>query len=249
MSGHSKWSTIKRKKGAADQKRGKVISKLTRAIMIAARNGSDPDANIRLRHAMDKARQNSVPRENIDRAVKKGAGELEGQQFLELSYEGYAPGGAAMMVLAVTDNVNRTAPEVRKIFESHGGTMGVAGATAWMFKRKGRVAVPKAAAEEDTLLEIVLDAGADDVIDADPNWEVTCDADSFDTVRAAVEAAELPIEVAELTLIADNEVELDIEKQKKALSLMEALEDHDDVQNVYAAFSPSEEVLAELANE
>jgi YebC/PmpR family DNA-binding regulatory protein len=248
MGGHSHWSTIKRKKGAADQKRGKLFSKLTRAISIAARNGGgDPDMNIRLRHAIDTARSSSVPKDNIERAIQKGTGELEGETLQEITYEGYGPCGVAMIIMAVTDNVNRTAPEIRKLFEQHNGNLGGSGATAWMFKRKGLVALPKDAIEEDALYELVLEAGAEDVVDADSNWEVLSDVDSFEAVRKAIEGASLEPEVVELTFIADNEVELDAESQKKVLALMDGLEDHDDVQNVYAAFTPGDDVLAELA--
>jgi YebC/PmpR family DNA-binding regulatory protein len=215
--------------------------------MIAARGGSDPDANIRLRHAIEKARESSVPKDNIERAIKKGAGELDGETLTELNYEGYAPGGVAMIASAVTDNVNRTAPEIRKLFEEHGGKLGGPGATAWMFKRKGLIAIPKDAVAEDALFELVLEAGADDAVDAGTTWEVTTSVEDFEAVRKAVEDAGMAPSVVELTLIADNEVALDAEGQKKVLSLMEALDDHDDVQNVYAAFTPSEEVLGELA--
>jgi len=247
MGGHSHWSTIKHKKAAADQRRGKIFSKLTRAIMVAARGGADPDMNIRLRHAIEKAREFSVPRDNIERAIKKGSGETGDAQFVEVTYEGYGPGGVAMIVQALTDNLNRTAAEIRHIFEERGGKMGVAGSTAWMFKRKGLFGLPKASVEEDRLIELALEAGADDVTQAGSNWEVVCPAENFEKVRQALEGAGLKPQVAELTLIADTEVELDMEKQKRMLSLMEALEDHDDVQNVYAAFTPSEDAVAELA--
>jgi YebC/PmpR family DNA-binding regulatory protein len=247
MGGHSHWATIKRKKGAADQKRGKLFSKLARAVTIAARNGADPDMNVRLRHAMEKARVSSVPKDIIERAVQKGSGGLEGQAFQEITYEGYGSGGVAMLVHAVTDNPHRTAPEIRKIFEKRGGKLGGTGATAWMFKRKGLIAVAKGAMEEDALMELALSAGADDLIDAGAQWEVTSDVDSYEGVRAAIEAAGLTVELSELTLIADTEADLEPHKQKVNISLMDELEEHDDVQNVYAAFTPSDDVIAELS--
>jgi YebC/PmpR family DNA-binding regulatory protein len=250
MSGHSHWSSIKHKKSAVDARRGKLFGKLSRAIMVAARRGSDPDANIALRHAIDKARQYSLPRDTIERAIKKGAGELEGESLVELTYEGYGPGGVAMILEAVSDNTNRTTPEVRKIFSNRGGSLGSSGATAWMFRRKGLFGVPKVQMEEkggeERLLEIALEAGADDVTESGPDWEITCPAESFDAVRKVLEAAEIAPEVAELSFIAENELELDAETQKRNLQLMQELDDHDDVQNVYAAFTPSEEVLAEI---
>ncbi len=270
MSGHSHWATIKHKKAAADAKRGKIFSKLLRVVTIAARGGSDPDANLALRHALDKAKEFSVPRESVERATKKGAGELEGQNLVEATYGGFGPGGVAMLIETVTDNTNRTQPEVRKIFESHGGKFASASSTAWMFARKGLFGIPKtiptdagggagdgaggddgdrAALDEERLLEIVIDAGADDVTDAGSNWELTCPPESFDAVRKALAAARIPTEVAELTYIADNELEIDPETQRKNLSLMDAVEDHDDVQNVYAAFTPSEEVVAEMGGD
>ena len=255
MSGHSHWATIKHKKAANDAKRGKVTSKLVRAILIAARGGSDPSNNLRLRHTLEKAKSFGVPRDSIDRAVKKGAGELGGQALVEATYEGYGPGGVAMIIQTVTDKTNRTQPELKKIFDSHGGKLGGAGATAWLFKRKGLFGVKKKgegeeeAVDEDRLLEVVLDAGVDDVKDAGGNWEIICPAEDFDKVRKALEAAGMLPEVAELIYIADTEMELDPEAEKKNLKLMETIEDHDDVQNVYAAFTPSDDVVDELAKE
>lgn len=246
MSGHSHWAGIKYKKATADARRGKLFSKLTKAVMIAARNGSDPETNVRLRHAIEKAKQASVPRDNIERAVKKGAGELEGESLTEATYEGYGPGGVALLIQALSDNLNRTTPEVRRIFESKGGKFGSSGATAWMFTRKGLFSVPKEAVEEDALLEAVLEAGVDDVNTAGASWEIICPAEDFDSVRTALAGADLAPTLAELIFIADPEMEPDLETQRKNLALMEALEEHDDVQNVFAAFTPSDEVLAEL---
>ena len=246
MSGHSHWATIKHKKGAADAKRGKVFSKLVRAVMIAARGGGDPNFNIRLRHAIDKAKAMSVPRDSLERAIKKGSGELEGEQLSEITYEGYGPGGVALIVETVTDNSNRTQPELKKIFDSAGGKLGSSGATAWMFKRKGLFGVSKDI-EEERLLEVALEAGADDVKDTGANWEVTCAAEDFDSVQKALEGAGIATEVSELTFIADNEIELDEEMQRRNLRLMEAIDEHDDVQNVYAAFTPDDKVVDSLA--
>ncbi|MHC4250903.1 MAG: YebC/PmpR family DNA-binding transcriptional regulator [Planctomycetota bacterium] len=246
MSGHSHWATIKHKKAATDAKRGRVFSKLVRAVMIAARGGGDPAFNIRLRHAIDKAKAMRVPRDSIERAVKKGSGELEGEQLSEITYEGYGPGGVALIIETVTDNSNRTQPELKKIFDSAGGKLGSSGATAWMFKRKGLFGVSKDV-EEDRLIEVALEAGADDVKDAGSNWEITCAAENFDAVQKALSGAGIATEVSELTFIADNELELDGEMQRRNLKLMEAIDEHDDVQNVYAAFTPDDAVVDSLA--
>ncbi len=248
MSGHSHWATIKHKKAATDAKRGRVFSKLVRAVMIAARGGGDPAFNIRLRHAIDKAKAMRVPRDSIERAVKKGSGELGGQQLSEITYEGYGPGGVALIIEVVTDNSNRTQPELKKLFDSAGGKLGSSGATAWMFKRKGLFGVSKEV-EEDRLIEIALEAGADDVKDAGSNWEITCAAEDFDTVQKALSEAEIATEVAELTFIADNEIELDGEMQRRNLKLMDAIDEHEDVQSVYAAFTPDDTVVDSLAAE
>ena len=257
MSGHSHWATIKHKKAANDARRGKVTSKLVRALLIAARGGSDTSTNLRLRHALEKAKVFGVPRDSIERAIKKGSGELEGESLVEATYEGYGPDGVALIIQTVTDKTNRTQPELKKIFDSHGGKLGSAGATAWLFKRKGLFGVRKEQEgeeetekiDEDTILEVALDAGVDDVRDAGANWEIICPAEDFDKVRKALEAAGIATEVAELIYIADTEMELGPEAQKKNLKLMETIEDHDDVQNVYAAFTPSDEVVDELAKE
>ncbi len=257
MSGHSHWAGIKYKKAANDAKKGKIFGKLSRELMIAARmGGSDPDMNPRLRMVLDKARRSGMPRENIQRAVKKGAGELEGANFQEVTYEGYGPGGVAMIVEALTDNTNRTTPEVRRIFERASGNMGSSGSTAWMFRRKGLFGILKREGDEavddegplteERLIEIAIEAGADDVIDAGSNWEVTCPAQEFDAVRKVFEAAQIRTTVAELTFIADNELEPDAETQRKNLRLMNDLDEHDDIQNVYAAFTPAEEIVAEM---
>ena len=257
MSGHSHWAGIKYKKAANDAKKGKVFGKLSRELMVAAKlGGSDPDMNPRMRMVLDKARRARMPRENIERAVKKGAGELEGVNFREVTYEGYGPGGVALIVEALTDNTNRTTPEVRRIFERVGGNMGSSGSTAWMFKRKGLFGIPKREGDEavdeerpvteERLIEIAIEAGADDVVDAGSNWELTCPARQFDAVRKALEAAEIRTTVAELAFIAENELEPDAETQRRNLRLMNDLDEHDDIQNVYAAFTPAEEIVAEM---
>jgi YebC/PmpR family DNA-binding regulatory protein len=246
MSGHSHWATIKHKKGATDAKRGRVFSKLVRAIMVAARGGGDPAFNIRLRHSIDKAKAMRVPRDSIERAIKKGSGELEGEQLDEITYEGYGPGGVALIIETVTDNSNRTQPELRKIFESAGGKLGSSGATAWMFKRKGLFGVSKEV-EEDRLIEVALEAGADDVKDVGSSWEITCAAEDFYTVQKALAEGEIATDVAELVFIADNEIELEEEMQRRNLRLMETIDEHDDVQNVYAAFTPDDKVVDSLA--
>ncbi len=249
MSGHSHWSSIKYKKAAADQRRSTVFSKLIRAIMVAARTGSDLTMNVRLRHAVEAARGMDVPKDRIETAVKKGAGELDGQEMTELTLEGFGPGGTAMVVEAVTDNANRCIPEVRKLFENRGGKLGSGGSTKWMFKRKGLLSVKKDAVDEEKLMEIILEAGADDMTDADDVFEIYTPAEALDAVKKALETNEIAPEVAELTYIADNEVELAIEVERKNLNLMEAVGDHDDVQNVYANFTPSAEALASLKGE
>lgn len=260
MSGHSHWAGIKYKKAANDAKKGKVFGKLSRELMVASRmGGSDPDMNPRLRMVLDKARRAGMPRENVRHAVKKGAGELEGVDFQEATYEGYGPGGVALIVEVLTDNTNRTTPELRKIFDRAGGNMGSSGSTAWMFKRKGLFGIPKGEGEEtiegespaaplteERLIEIAIEAGADDVTDAGSNWEVTCPAQEFDAVRKVFEAAQIGTTVAELTFIAENELEPDAATQRKNLRLMNELDEHDDVQNVYAAFTPAEEIVAEM---
>ncbi len=257
MSGHSHWAGIKYKKAANDAKKGKIFGKLSKELMVASRmGGSDPDINPRLRMVLDKARRAGMPRENVQHAVKKGAGELDGVDFQEVTYEGYGPGGVALIVEVLTDNTNRTMPELRKIFDRAGGNMGSSGSTAWMFKRKGLFGIPKREGDgaaddespvtEERLIEIAIEAGADDVTDAGSNWEVTCPAQGFDAVRKAFEAAEIGTTVAELTFIAENELEPGAEVQRKNLRLMNELDEHDDVQNVYAAFTPAEGIVAEM---
>lgn len=247
MSGHSHWATIKHKKGAVDAKRGRLWSKLSRAIIIAARHGgSDPDTNIKLRYAIDKARSVSMPKDNIERAIKRGSGELEGQTFEEVTYEGYGPGGVAVLIETLTDNRNRTVGEVRKIFEKSGGKMGSAGSVAYMFERKGVFSLDAAAHDEDTLLNIALEAGADDLKKAGPTYEITSSPGAFAQVQEALQKNNIATQVAEIQQVPKAPVDVDVETGQKVLRLMEALDEHDDVQNVYANITVTEAMVAEM---
>jgi YebC/PmpR family DNA-binding regulatory protein len=250
MSGHSKWSTIKRKKGAADAKRSNMFAKLLRAVEVAAREGGGSvDGNMTLASAVEKAKDASVPNENIERAIKRGTGELEGgARYEEVAYEGYGPGGVAMFVECLTDNRNRTAQEVRHAFTRNGGNLGETGSTAWMFQRRGVVQIEKTAApDEDKLLEIALEAGAEDLADAESTWEIRTDPTSLVQVRDAIGAAGIPMLSAELTMLPQSTLPVEGGQAKQVLALLEALEDLDDVQNVYANFDISDAVLAEMA--
>jgi YebC/PmpR family DNA-binding regulatory protein len=244
MSGHSHWATIKHKKGAIDAKRGKLFSKLSRAIIIAARHGGgDPDANLKLRYAIDKAREVSMPKDNIERAIKRGTGETEGMVFEEILYEGYGPGGVAVLVEVLTDNRNRTSGEVRKIFDRAGGKMGSAGCVSYMFERKGVFTVDAKAIEEDALLSIVLDAGAEDMKRSGNEFEITSEPTAFNEVQAALQKAGLTLLVAEIMQVAKVPVDVDMETGKKVVRLMDALDDNDDVQHVYSNVNVSEEMV------
>jgi YebC/PmpR family DNA-binding regulatory protein len=250
MSGHSHWATIKHKKGAVDAKRGKLWSKLSRAIIIAARHGGgDPTMNLKLRYAIDKARQVSMPKDNIERAIKRGTGETEGLIFEEITYEGIGSAGIAYLVDVVTDNRNRTAGEIRKIFERGGGKMGSAGSVAYQFERKGVFVVNASEIDEDTLMGIALDAGADDIKRSGTTFDVTCDPAHFNPVQEALKAKGLNLTVAEISQVAKAPVDADAEAAKRVMRLMEALDDHDDVQNVYSTLNLTEEVMAEMAKE
>jgi YebC/PmpR family DNA-binding regulatory protein len=250
MSGHSHWATIKHKKGAIDAKRGKLWSKLSRAIIIAARHGGgDPTMNLKLRYAIDKAREVSMPKDNIERAIKRGTGDLEGQVLEEITYEGIGPGSVGILVDVVTDNRNRTAGEIRKIFERGGGKMGSAGNVAFRFERKGVFSVNAAGVDEDTLMGIALDAGADDLKRSGSTFEITCDPSVFSKVQEALHQNHVPTEVAEISQVPKVPIDADSETTKKVIRLMEALHDHDDVQNVYSDVHLSEEVMAEVAKE
>ncbi len=250
MAGHSHWAGIKHKKALIDNKRGKVWSKMSKAIIVAAKmGGGDPDANLRLRYAINDAKAVSVPKDNIERAIKKGTGELDGGNLDEVIYEGYGPGGVAIMCEILTDNRNRTAPEIRKIFEGCDGKLGATGCVAWMFDRKGLILIPKDQTDEESLMELALEAGADDVKLIDENFEITCESESFSDVTKAVDDADLKTEVREITRIPKDTVDLDTATARKVLKLMERLDDHDDVQNVSANFNIPDEAMAELAND
>ena len=245
MAGHSHWKNIQHKKGAADAARGRVWSKLSRAIMVAAKNGgTDPVMNIRLRVAIDDARAVSMPKENIERAVKKGAGELEGVNYDEITYEGFGPGGVAIMVDILTDNRNRTNGEVRKIFEKGGGNMGAPGCVKHMFERKGLFTIQAKDLSEDTLMGIALDAGAEDVQRAGDSYDVTCDPAAFAQVKAAFERANFPLTTAKLTQLGKIPVDCDTETGQRVLKLLEALDEHDDVQNVYSNLNVTEAMMS-----
>lgn len=248
MSGHSHWSGIKHKKAANDAKRGKVWSKIARMIIVAAKNGGgDPDANLTLRYAIDKAKAANMPKDTIEKAIKKGTGEMGGVHYDEVLYEGYAPGGIAVMVEGLTDNRNRTAPEIKKIFEKRGGSLGASGCVSWMFGKKGLITVSVSAIDEDALMEIALSAGADDLQNTGQIYEITCDPSAYDALKAALEEKKIPLESAELSRVPQTTVPIsDEETARKILNLMEDFEDHDDVQNVYANFDIPDPILAKI---
>jgi YebC/PmpR family DNA-binding regulatory protein len=251
MSGHSHWATIKHKKAAVDAKRGKHWSKLAKAIIVAAKHGGgDPDQNLRLRYAIDDAKAVSMPKENIQRAIKRGTGEIDGVVLEEVTYEGYGAGGVAIMCEVLTDNRNRTAPEVRKIFELSGGKMGSAGCVGWMFDNKGLIIIPAANVDEDKLMEIGLEAGADDVKREGEAFNVICDPALYRDVLKALTDAGIQPESSQVTRIAKNTVEVkDPEDARKILKLMERLDDHDDVQTVASNFDIPDAVMAAAAEE
>lgn len=244
MSGHSKWSTIKRKKGAADAKRGKIFTKLIKEITISAKEGGgDPGANPRLRLAIDNAKAANMPADNIERAIKKATGELEGVTYHELMYEGYGPGGVAMLIEVATDNKNRSVAEVRHLFSKYNGSMGENGSVAWMFNRKGIITLPVQNKSEDEIMNIVLEAGAEDLHTEEDFFEVQTDLESFEPVRKALVAADLQIENASLQWIAKNTVNIGGEDAEKVMKIIEAMEDSDDVQNVYSNADFDEDLI------
>jgi len=249
MSGHSKWATIKRKKAATDAARGKQFSKVIKEISIAVRQGGgpDPDANPRLRTALLAAKAINMPASNIDRAIKRASGEGEGVHIEETQYEGYGPGGIAILVTVATDNKNRTVGEIRNIFTKNGGSMSEAGSVAYLFTPRGHLQVEKSVIAEDDLLEIVLEAGADDVQTEGEIYDVFTAPEQFEAVKAALEAKQVPVQNAELTRIASTQVPIDEGKAGTLLRLLDVLEDHDDVQKVYSNFSMSDEVMARLS--
>ncbi|GIU83640.1 MAG: putative transcriptional regulatory protein [Acidimicrobiales bacterium] len=250
MSGHSKWHSIKHKKGANDVRRGKLFAKLLRQVEVAARQGGgDLDANPTLRTMYQKARDASVPLENIERAIKRGTGELEGVDYQQVTYEAYAPHGIALYIEALTDNRNRTGSEIRTILNRNGGSMGEPGSVAWQFERKGIVTVPKSV-EEDTLLQVVLEAGAEDVADDGDSWRVTCAPGDLPGVRSALEAAGVEIESADVTMLPTTTVLLDDpQSARDVLRVVDLLDDHDDVAGVYANFDIPDEVLQEVSGQ
>ena len=234
MSGHSKWANIKHRKGAADARRGKIFTKLIKEITVAARmGGGDINANPRLRAAVMAAKAENMPKDNWERAIKKGTGELEGVSYEESTYEGYGPGGAAILIDSLTDNKNRAVSEIRHAFSKHGGNMGENGCVAWMFDKKGYLVMEKSAVEEDRLMETALEAGAEDVRDDGDNFEVICEPDDFEAVKEAVEKASIEYVVAEVTMVPQNITPLEGANAQRMVRLMEALEDCDDVQKVY----------------
>jgi len=247
LSGHSHWSTIKRKKGAADAKRGKVFSKCAKAITVAAKTGGgDPDMNLRLRYAIDEARSVNMPGANIQRAIKKGTGELDGgKQIEEVLYEGYGPGGVAILAEAMTDNRNRTSSDVGKLFERHGGNLGQPGCVAWMFSQKGVITVT-GFDDEEQLMDAALASGAEDLNQTDDGFEVLCAPDAFEAARKALAEAGIPIERAEVSQVPQNYISLGENDARKVLALLEGLEDHDDVQKVHSNFDVAPEVLEKL---
>jgi len=248
MAGHSHWAGIKHKKALIDNKRGKIWSKISKAIMVAAKlGGGDPETNARLRVPLADARAARMPKDNIERAIKKGTGELDGGNVEEIIYEGYGSGGVAVMCEIMTDNRNRTAPEIRKIFEVHGGKLGATGCVAYLFDRKGLVLVSADKTDEDSLMEVALEAGADDVRQADSRFEVTCEVDVYSDLTYALENAGIEADVKQVTRIPNSTVDLDAGSGRKILKLLEALDDHDDVQNVSANFNLPDDVIAEIS--
>jgi YebC/PmpR family DNA-binding regulatory protein len=249
MSGHSHWAGIKYKKAALDAKRGKVWSKISRMIIVAAKQGGgDPAANLSLRYAIDKAKSANMPKDTIEKAIKKGTGELEGMSFEEVLYEGYGPSGVAIMVEALTDNRNRTGPEVKRLFEKHGGSLGTSGCVNWMFTKKGLITVNAANADEEQLLDIALNAGADDMQAVGELFEITCEPGVYEELKKILEENEIPIEVAEISMVPQSTIDISDEHiARRIISLMEAFEDHDDVQNTYANFDIPDEIIAQIS--
>jgi YebC/PmpR family DNA-binding regulatory protein len=247
MSGHSKWATIKHKKAATDAKRGKAFTRLIKEIMIAARSGGDPDGNPRLRTAITAAKAVSMPADNIKRAIMRGTGELEGGQIDEVMFEGYGPGGAAVLVDVATDNRNRTVSDIRHIFSKHGGNLGEQGSVAWMFERKSQILVENDKASEDQLMDLVLEAGAEDLRNDGSNWEVLSAPESHEAVLEAIQKAGIPTASAEVAMVPKNVVKLEGKNASGMLRLSEALEEHDDVQNVYSNFDIDVKEMEALA--
>ncbi len=248
MAGHSKWANIKHRKARQDAVRGRAWSKCSRAIIVAAKSGGgDPDTNLALRYAIDEAKAANMPKDTIAKAVKKGAGDLEGgASYEEMRYEGYGPSGVAVIVDCLTDNVNRTAPEMRKIFEKSGGNLGKPGAVSFGFSHKGLILIEASKVDEEKLMELAIDAGAEDVVEADGAWEITCEVVDFLSVKEAIESAEIEADSAALTMIPANTIACDTSTAEKVLRLVDNLEDHDDVQKVYTNADIPDEVMQGL---
>ena len=247
MSGHSKWASIKHKKGAADAKRGKVFTKLIRELTVAARaGGGSADSNPRLRLAIQRAKDANMPADNIDRGIKKGTGELEGVRYEEITYEGYGPKGVAIMIEALTDNKNRTTSDVRNIFSKRGGNMAGQGAVGWIFEKKGYIVVQKGVVDEDKLMSIALESGAEDMKTEESNYAITTSPADYEKVKKALEENNIKIEVAEITNVPKSLIKIAADDAKKVLALVNELEDSDDIQNVYANFDIPDDILKEL---
>lgn len=249
MSGHSHWATIKHKKGAADAKRGKVWSKIARMIIVAAKNGGgDPDSNLTLRYAIDKGKAANMPKDTIEKAIKKGTGDMEGSSFESIQYEGYGPNGVAILVEVLTDNRNRTGPEIKRIFEKGGGSMGTPGCVSWMFTKKGMITIAASSIGEDDLMELALGAGAEDMQNTGEVYEITCEPTAYEGLKKAIEAKNVPIESAEISMIPQNTIPIaDADTARKIIRLMDAFDDQDDVQNAHANFDIPEEIAAQVS--
>ncbi len=243
MSGHSKWATIKHKKAATDAKRGSLFTKLIKEITIAARNGGNPDTNPRLRVAIERAKESSMPADNIERAIKKGTGQLEGITYEDITLEGYGPGGVAIYVEGVSDNKNRTTAEIRTIFTKKGGNMAGAGSVAWMFEKKGYIVVSKKTIDEDKLMGIALDAGAEDMVVEDENYAIKTNPQDYFKVKKAIDDAGIKAEDAEITLLPKSTIKLAGEDARKVLDLVDSIEEHEDIQHVYANFDIPDELI------
>jgi YebC/PmpR family DNA-binding regulatory protein len=248
MSGHSHWATIKRRKGAADAKKGQAFSRCAKALMLAARKGTDPNMNLALRYALDEARSCNMPKDSVDRAIKKGAGELEGQQIQEAVYEAYGQAGVAILIETVTDNRNRTSSEISKVVERHGGRMGQPNSVAWMFTKRGTIMV-SGYKDEEKVMDVALGAGADDISPTDDGFEVVTPPEAFEPVKKALADAKIPVAKSELTQRPQNFISLGESDARKILALMEAIEEHDDVQKVHANFDVPAEIIEKLQAE
>jgi len=248
MSGHSKWSSIKHKKGAADARRGKIFTKLIKEITVAARmGGGDPEGNPRLRTAIAAAKAENMPKENIERGIKKGTGELEGVNYEEASYEGYGPGGSAVLVDCLTDNKNRSVADIKHIFERHGGNLGEPGCVAWIFEQRGLIVLEKDQVDEEQLIDLALEAGAEDVKEEETEFEIVTAPSDFEAVKKAIDDAQIPYTMAEVTKIPKNTVKVEGKKAQQMINLMQAIEDHDDVSHVYANFDIADDVMEAMS--